>query len=71
VLPGRFSTEEYRGPYYYFGHDRARLAFIAGAEITPGTRVVVNVEFKGQILDTQADRIVKQSPPWVWRFDGK
>ena len=70
ALPGGFSTEEYRGAYYYFGHDRARLAFIDGVEIAPGARVVINVDFKAQILDTCTHRIVIESPPWVWQFDG-
>ncbi len=67
IPPDEFSTDEYVDDFTYQGIDRGRVYLPVGLEIPDGTRITVDAEFKGQIVDTLLGGLVVESPIWTWR----
>jgi hypothetical protein len=69
IPPGEFTTDEYPNDLTYTGVDRCRL-FLPVEQVPPGTRITIDAEFKGQVIDTLGGQLIVESPSWKWTFDG-
>jgi hypothetical protein len=66
--PGEFASDGYDTPWKYTAIDEPH--FYPGGMYPPGTRFVIDVAFKGAIVNVCDNRTELETQPWWWRFDG-
>jgi hypothetical protein len=52
----------------YLGHDAPHFSPLR-SDAPAGSRILIDVAFKGEILDRCSGVVVRESDPWFWKFD--
>jgi len=65
---GEYAPDGYNYPWCYQAIDTPHLSPMGVHP--PGTRYVIDVAFKGQMINTCQEELVMETEPWYWRFDG-